>query len=83
MISCRKCGYTESESKIHEHHIIPKEIGGTDIYKDVRNTIWLCEKCHRQIHLKLFKMIFGFLSGEQQTKAKDWIYRQTIWWSEK
>lgn len=31
--------------KITEHHLIPREHGGRD-----KETVWLCEDCHKQIH---------------------------------
>lgn len=40
MTACFECGGT---SGIHQHHVIPKSLGGT-------KTIPLCEKCHGVIH---------------------------------
>lgn len=39
---CFECGGTEY---IHQHHVIPKSLGGT-------KTIPLCETCHGRVHQK-------------------------------
>jgi hypothetical protein len=39
---CFECGGTEH---IHQHHVIPKSLGGT-------KTIPLCETCHGRVHQK-------------------------------
>jgi transposase-like protein len=39
---CFECGGSE---RIHQHHIIPKSLGGT-------KTIPLCETCHGRVHQK-------------------------------
>jgi transposase-like protein len=39
---CFECGDTEN---IHQHHVIPKSLGGT-------KTIPLCETCHGRVHQK-------------------------------
>jgi transposase-like protein len=39
---CFECGGTD---RIHQHHVIPKSLGGT-------KTIPLCEVCHGRVHQK-------------------------------
>jgi transposase-like protein len=39
---CFECG---SDKHIHQHHVIPKSLGGT-------KTIPLCETCHGRVHQK-------------------------------
>jgi len=39
---CFECG---SDKNVHQHHIIPKSLGGT-------KTIPLCETCHGRVHQK-------------------------------
>jgi hypothetical protein len=53
---CLKCGEVLPKNKIHEHHIIPKEWGGTD----ADGRIHLCEDHHtgkNGIHNLLPKVI--------------------------
>jgi len=43
------CHYqTNSRGKIDSHHIIPRELGGSN---DSSNKIWLCPNHHRNIHI--------------------------------
>lgn len=43
---CFKCHKNFKPKHIHNHHIFPKYLGGTD--KDGR--VYLCKKCHDSIH---------------------------------
>jgi uncharacterized protein YlaI len=43
------CTYkTESRTQIHKHHIISKELGGSD---NEGNRIFLCPNCHNRIFI--------------------------------
>ena len=43
------CNYkTNNRTQIHNHHIIPKEIGGSD---NKSNRIYLCPNCHNKIYI--------------------------------
>lgn len=58
---CSKCKKEFQESKVEDHHILPKFLGGTD--KDGR--IMLCRgnntnDCHLKLHLKLKEKIKEF-----------------------
>ena len=44
MIKCFECGSNES---IHNHHVVPRILGGT-------KTIPLCETCHGKVHDRKF-----------------------------
>lgn len=47
------CTYeTESRTQIHNHHIIPKECGGSD---REGNRIFLCPNCHTRIFVPTAK----------------------------
>ncbi|WP_429126495.1 HNH endonuclease [Aeromonas veronii] len=41
---CCACGSTEN---LHQHHLMPRSLGGTD---DEENLITLCGECHGVIH---------------------------------
>ena len=45
---CFECG---DNIAIHQHHVVPKSIGG-------KNTIPLCEKCHSLVHGKDMKISY-------------------------
>lgn len=58
----KKCFECESVFLIHEHHVIPKVLGGI-------KTIPLCSQCHSKIHNKnIYKM--SHLSKIGMAKAK-------------
>jgi len=67
---CAKCGSTEN---LHEHHIIPRSIGGTD----ADGRILLCEKHHNILHFALPKFIFKFVPKEDQEACKKYLYKIT------
>lgn len=49
MYYCEICGYeTESKSKLQKHHIIPKELNGTN---DKWNLVYLCPSCHTNVYI--------------------------------
>jgi len=56
---CKKCGAFNNRgfTRIEEHHIIPKGLGGTD--EDGR--ILLCERCHNIIGKLINAVIYPFL----------------------
>jgi RNA-directed DNA polymerase len=64
-----KCYITGNELEIDNmkcHHKIPKELGGTDEYK---NLVWLCEKAHNLIHCtkqETIKKCLGLLSLNEE-----------------
>jgi len=42
------CGYTtNNRSQIHEHHIVPKELNGSD---SKSNMLFVCPNCHSKIY---------------------------------
>lgn len=44
-----KCGYiTENRTQIHEHHIIPRELNGSD---KKSNKLFVCPNCHNKIFI--------------------------------
>lgn len=43
------CKICKSKENLHAHHIIPRELNGTD---SIENLITLCASCHRLIHSK-------------------------------
>jgi len=70
--TCSKCKETFQESKVEDHHLIPKFLGGTD--KDGR--IFLCRgketnNCHEKLHLLLGKKIKGFTLKWIKEEDKD------------
>jgi len=72
MFKCQypNCDYkTENRWQIHHHHIMPKEMGGTD---NDWNLIWLCPTHHSKIYIPESK------SGIHKNKGKDSI--QLIAW---
>lgn len=42
---CATCGRDVIE--YHQHHILPRAIGGTDL---ITNIVYICEVCHGKIH---------------------------------
>lgn len=74
MVECAKCGYSEIQSEIHLHHLVPKALGGTD--NDGRR--YLCKKCHDILHNMLIKRIWKFVNAENEAK-KD-IKNFSLWW---
>jgi len=38
---CERCG--KNSKKIYAHHILPKQMGGSD---DIENLLLVCERCH-------------------------------------
>lgn len=75
---CAKCKEIFQESKVEDHHLIPKFLGGVD--EDGR--IFLCRgketnDCHRKLHIFLGKKIKEFTlrwgekkDGDTKTTAK-------------
>lgn len=47
-MKCFECG---SSNKIHDHHVVPKSLGGT-------KTVGLCEKCHGKVHDRIFNTTY-------------------------
>ena len=55
---CVNCG----KPGTHQHHIVPKSLGGTN----ETNLVWLCDECHGKIHEIEFDN--GQLSHSELTK---------------
>lgn len=70
-ICCRRCG--SEEPNLHQHHIIPKCIGGTDFDGRIR----LCKKCHDIIHNMLPMFMIKYLTKEQLEETKQNIKIET------
>lgn len=50
---CQFCEYKTTErSRIHKHHIIPRQSGGTN---NKFNLVWLCPNHHSQIYSEYSK----------------------------
>ena len=46
---CEICNYqSENISKLHKHHIIPKELNGSN---DLWNLVLLCPSCHTNVFI--------------------------------
>lgn len=75
-MQCEKCGIMFPESEIHEHHIIPKNIGGTD--KNGR--IQLCKKDHDILHQMLLKPVFKLIPAKSQEQCYKDLHSLTRWW---
>lgn len=60
---CRFCGIKEVEVILHEHHIIPKCIGGSDRYR-----VLLCEKCHTITHNLIPKLLWSHVTGKDEAR---------------
>jgi len=57
--SCFECG----KPALHEHHVVPRSMGGT-------KTVWLCLPCHGKVHKKHFvKSVFLQRVGIEKAKA--------------
>jgi hypothetical protein len=48
---CEECGLTGSPLVIHEHHILPVRLGGSE---EPDNKVLLCPYCHSMRHLDLY-----------------------------
>ena len=76
MIQCRKCGIPDEVSKCHEHHLVPKFMGGTDF--DGRK--YLCKKHHDIIHLLIADWIFEFVPEDKKEQCNQEIKKRTLGW---
>ena len=63
-ISTVKCFECDSTNNVHQHHIVPKSMGGT-------KTIPLCGYCHGLVHGKNFGMEWKRLQMEGIRKRKE------------
>lgn len=81
MITCRRCG-SECKDIVDEknfdlHHIIPRCIQKEDNHK----RIYLCKKCHNEIHHILNKVIFNYVDATE--RCKEGITKFTLNWIKK
>ena len=68
------CDYqTNHRHKIHNHHIIPKEAGGTN---KIHNRLYLCPNCHSAIYSKYAKK--GIHSIKSDLEILAWKNNRTI-----
>mgnify|MGYP000188545646 CR=1 FL=1 len=75
-LGCEKCN---NKKDLHEHHIIPKIVGGHD--KDGR--FYLCKKCHEELTLKLAHTIISWFIKNcvfSDYKLRGRIKNYTEWW---
>ena len=72
-MKCDKCKKKFKDKDIHRHHIFPQHLGGTD----TDGTIYICKKCHNQIHEYLNNL--GYVNKEVITKfTNDWLEGKRI-----
>ena len=73
---CQLCDYTTNErSRIHKHHIIPRQSGGTN-RKD--NLVWLCPNHHSQIYSEYSKN--GIHTNQNECiKITGWFFSSAGW----
>jgi len=49
LYKCQLCEFiTEERSKIHKHHILPKELNGSN---KKHNLVYLCANCHNKVYI--------------------------------
>lgn len=46
-VTKKACVYCRSAKNVELHHMRPRGKQGED---SIRNTIWVCEKCHKKLH---------------------------------
>ena len=63
VIQRHKCFECDSTENIHEHHVVPKTLGGI-------KTIPLCGSCHGKVHGKNFGLEWKRLQREGIQKAR-------------
>ncbi len=67
---CEFCNYeTKSRSKINWHHIVPKELGGSN---KVFNRIYVCPTCHNLIYVPESKTGTHSIKTEQSIILLGW-----------
>lgn len=63
MYYCELCTYsTPNRNNIENHHIVPKELEGSDLNW---NRIYLCPNCHKRVYIE------GSTSGIHSIKNSD------------
>jgi len=75
MIELRLCERCKSSTEIHEHHIIPKCIGG----KDIDGRIILCKKCHDILHNLYNKWLYDYVSSIKRLECKKNLKDKVNW----
>lgn len=73
---CQLCEYTTNErSRIHKHHIIPRQNGGTN---QENNLVWLCPNHHTQIYSEYSKN--GIHTNQNESiKIIGWFFSTAGW----
>jgi DNA-directed RNA polymerase subunit RPC12/RpoP len=79
-MKCSHCSKEFEEKVIHEHHTHPRFM---DNKKGVGKKIYLCEKCHNILHLKIPSIYWNLLSEEQKNKAIKLVVAYSMKWGEK
>jgi hypothetical protein len=70
MFKCLFCDYeTEKRSKIHRHHIVPKELGGSN---KRFNRVDLCPNHHNKIYVPDSKQGIHSIKAEDSIILKGW-----------
>ena len=75
-IPCSKCGYSEIQSNLQLHHLVPRTIGGEDIH----GRMWLCKKHHDILHNMLITEIWKYVPEQDREKARQGIKSFSLWW---
>jgi len=66
---CEKCGKEFVGGEIHQHHIIPKGLGG----KDINGRIYLCKKHHDELHKSIIKHVKKPLIKKQKNNIRAYV----------
>ena len=65
------CGYeTKNRTQIHEHHIVPKELGGKD---KKFNKIFLCPNCHNRVYIPEAKIGIHSIKNDNSIIISKWL----------
>ena len=66
-----KCNYTTiHRSQIQYHHIVPRELNGSD--KDY-NRIWLCPTCHTKVFVRESQRGIHSINGQDSIIIIQWM----------
>lgn len=67
---CRICGKKETIEPHQKHHIIPKSLGGQDLFNGSSNRIILCKTCHEIIHFYYPVILWKYISESDKELAR-------------